>query len=341
MALLALSDPVRPGTIEEDRALRGAALHDVLLSDGEYRDALRTGLRFRRPPPAGVAGGFAPRRRSVSSLEAFVQCPFLHFARQELRLSASPSALELDARLLGEIAHEVLAVVFRPAVTGGEIGDPGPVYDTVFAARTAGIAPGLSDRVARERQRAALTGFVDRERERLRGPVPRPALLEWEFEDLVVVGPDGRRVGLRGRVDRVDEGPIGAIIVDYKWSRRGFERVRPEDLEAGAHLQLPIYLLALREIGGRDPRGAFLVTLPAGEWSGLGTSFGPEGTIRELDGEGLAGLLSRTKDLVLAIDGRIRAGEIEVRPRDTEHCRRCGFRDVCRVEPWRLDRGEP
>jgi ATP-dependent helicase/nuclease subunit B len=339
MSLLALADPFRPDTPGEEGALQGAALHGILRPDEEYRRALRIGLRFRRPPAAVLSGGLPAGERSVSSLEAFVQCPFLHFARYALRLAPPPAAAGLDSRLLGEIAHEVLASVFRPVVEGGEVGEPGPAYDAIFAARTAGLVPGLGDRVAHERQRAALAAFVERERERLRSAGSRPVLVEWGFQGLVVQGPEGRRVRLRGRIDRVDDGPGGAIVVDYKWSSRGFERVRPEDLEEGAHLQLPVYLLALREIGGREPRGAFLVTLPAGEWSGLGAVAGPDRTVREFHEEGLPGLLARTEELVLDLDGRIRAGEIAVRPRDTDHCRRCDFRDVCRVEPWLLAPG--
>jgi hypothetical protein len=64
--------------------------------------------------------------------------------------------------------------------------------------------------------------------------------------------PGGRSLRLAGRIDRVDQGPRGLVVTDYKTSRRsrlGVSDDRPLG-KAADRLQLPIYGLAARQLVG-------------------------------------------------------------------------------------------
>ena len=54
----------------------------------------------------------------------------------------------------------------------------------------------------------------------------------------------------------------------------------------------------------------------------------------DLDAGGLDDLLDRTSALIASYDARIRAGEIDIRPREPKVCDRCDFGDLCRYEAW-------
>jgi ATP-dependent helicase/nuclease subunit B len=105
-----------------------------------------------------------------------------------------------------------------------------------------------------------------------------PALVEWEFggEDLRApaweIGLEGgRKLALRGRIDRVDLYRDGenalAVVLDYK---SGGKRLDAVLVENGVQLQLPAYLNALRQLkdagelfGAKKliPAGVFYVNL--------------------------------------------------------------------------------
>ncbi len=345
-ALLGLARAYRPGTEEETRARRAAALHDLLVGgeepDAAYREAARKGIRFLGPPPATLRGPLtggaplpAPRRHSPSALEDFVQCPFLHFAKRILRLGpARPD--EAARRVLGEIAHEALRLAFTEVAEGRP--PPGPEAAGELLGRAlAGIplpAPlGLrGDRALRE-LKASLARVLERERARLGGSAFRPARLEAPFG----IEEDGIRI--EGRIDRVDTSPAGkGLVIDYKYSRRGFDGKRLREIEEGGHLQLPIYLLALERSFGLKPAGAWLYPLlgPGPGGFVLPGEESPAGGAESLGEEELSGLLDRTLERIRELDRRIGSGDIAVAPRDPSRCSRCDFADLCRVEVWRL-----
>jgi ATP-dependent helicase/DNAse subunit B len=210
----------------------------------------------------------------------------------------------------------------------------------VFAARAPNVAEGLTTGRTRVEMGRALRTLVVREGRRLSGGPWRPAYLEASFgtgaEELTVPGEGGEPVRLVGRVDRIDtDGAGGGILIDYKYSRKGFTPDRRRAVADGAHLQLPIYLLALRDAFGLDPRGAWLYPVRDPETSGYAVAGGPAPDRPvALDDAGLEELLERTVGFIADYDARIRAGEIDIRPRDTRLCAWCDFADLCRFEAW-------
>lgn len=356
-ALLGLATPCfergGKGTAAEAASGTAAALADRLLESGDavFARAAARGARFRGSRRAVLSDPSIVRagRYSATALEDFAACPFRHFAARTLRLSPAPAAAGLDGRLLGNIAHEVLHRLFAPAAAGGDLPDPSLVaglVDEEFTAQAASIPIGLAEGRARDVMVRALEETVARERARLAAGPWRPTRLEDGFGGgdaaLTVPGPDGEPIVLRGRVDRVDEdGRGGAVVIDYKYSRKGFTPAKQKDAEEGAHLQLPVYLLALRDAYGVKPRGAWLYPILSQKTGGYSIEGGPvaaEGV--GLDADGLDELLERTVETVVAYDARIRAGEIDVRPRDPSVCEWCDFADLCRYESWMAEDGE-
>jgi ATP-dependent helicase/nuclease subunit B len=251
-----------------------------LLRGGAYRNdpAPLGNYRHADAQPSDVIW-----RASPSEVEAYLQCPFQHFARFALRLDPArgPQPLRWD---LGVEAHKLLADVTRRAIR-----------------EPAGVTQ-LSDDRWQELLADAVRQWHDQQPPDLaqRRPdfVSLSALLPALLRDLVLVhaarwrrgrfaplaceqefdprgGPDvwpaaelhlpgGQRVHLHGRLDRIDQTLAGdprlLLVYDYKSTA---EPVRGEFL-IGKRLQLFIYLLAARHApadAAALPAGVFLAPL--------------------------------------------------------------------------------
>lgn len=96
------------------------------------------------------------------------------------------------------------------------------------------------------------------------GPAPdRPDTVSGAIELATPAG----RLRLMGSVDRVDEGPEGLEIIDYKTGRTK----TPGDVRDGKAFQLPTYLAAISQLVGTPPIGMKYFRVPA------------EGAIEEVD----------------------------------------------------------
>ena len=191
-----------------------------------------------------------------------------------------------------------------------------------------------------------LSQFVEHEKELFmkRGFVP--AYFELKFGGpkrkglgyLKIKDPGGD-ILIEGQIDRVDveKNKGQALVIDYKRSKREFN-VRAK-LKKGLEFQLPIYLLAVRQLLGLEVVGAELRILRG--------AFKQEGLYREsaasllglhphmkvYDDLEFEGIFSRTEALVRQNLERLRRSDISVRSRS---CEFCSFSSVCRFEPWRL-----
>jgi hypothetical protein len=251
--------------IERHGAERGARLGAF---DGVVGEELgRSWLAGRRRDDGAVA-------LSPSALEAYAQCSFHFFHREVLRLRMEPAPerrLDLEQREVGLLYHHLLRALFERLQQegllplGGERLERatrlvGPTLDALLARRPrlAGEGPQplwLARRRRLESDVAALLAAQARERA---GWTPRShelVLGEGGEEPRVQIGAGA--LAVRGRLDRVDAGPPGLRIVDYKTGRLK----RPlygdaGDVQGGRRLQLALYRLALREHEGGAAGGA-------------------------------------------------------------------------------------
>ncbi|MGD2108570.1 MAG: PD-(D/E)XK nuclease family protein [Phycisphaerae bacterium] len=230
-------------------------------------------------------------RTSISELESFAACPFQHFARYVLRLQERAQS-ELQPVDVGQVHHAILEEFVRALATRGQGFEQ--VGERELTARLEESCTQVATRLPPEgcssdarsayllrRSAARLARMVRAQRRRAAAGSSRPRAVELPFgfdepdslPALELNTPSGRRVHLRGYIDRVDLAELGdellGIVVDYK--RTGEKRLDLSSAYHGISLQLLAYLLALAEVGetlaGRPirPIGALFV--------GLGTQY--------------------------------------------------------------------
>jgi len=234
-------------------------LWDGLLG-AEGRAAL-AGLETRRP----FAAETHPTR-----LERYIDCPFAFLLRDVLSLEAPDEpgdGLEMDPAEYGTLAHEILqltyeAVIERDLPCDGALAALDSAWTTACAAAESRGVTGaaLAWEVRRRVLRDDLRETVRRDPV-FRSGEGRPVAVEWCFGEaygrpVVLELSGGRRIRFAGRLDRVDETPSGARVVDYKTGRGGTEHRRLRD---GLGVQLPVYQRAVRQCG--DQRYAEITCL--------------------------------------------------------------------------------
>jgi ATP-dependent helicase/DNAse subunit B len=121
-------------------------------------------------------------------------------------------------------------------------------------------------------------------------------------------------VEISGRIDRIDVTPDGgAYVIDYKYS--GAQNTK--NLATNENLLQPqLYLLALERFFKLRPVGMSYWGLKGGIQRTPLVVFDPASTI----------------DTSLRVAAEVRAGRVEPHPADTDKCRFCDYRDVCRFD---------
>ncbi len=304
-------------------------------------------VRLHETPPvwAPAPGWLRPESRdglhrchqqfSPSSLERYIQCPFQFFAAHTLGLKGPPPAPEerIDDLLRGLIIHRTIALW---AAAGS--GDIGPVFDRVFleTCARAGIRLNFHAEALEIQLRADLERFARFERERRpSGLAPGPP--EHEITYTVEHEGAGGPFRITGRIDRYDVSAANAaVVVDYKYSTAQRLRALCREQEQGWRVQAPLYLLGLERERGLRPAGMVLYGLreePSREgWYARGLL--PEDhDLAALDPQEFRAMLDAAETRAGEIVRDIRAGCVEVKPRDSGFCREyCRYWATCRVD---------
>jgi ATP-dependent helicase/DNAse subunit B len=293
---------------------------------------------------AGLAALDAGEPLSAGALEAFLSCPVKWLVDRLL----DPEPLEPDPEFLarGQVAHDVLAGVLEALrsatgsarVTAATLPEARRLLaEAIGRARLPGDAARAT--AALRRLQAQLERWLDHEA--ACGGTLEPELLEWTFgfaendEEGGGVPPlelgDGA-VRLRGRVDRVETGPAGAVVRDYKTGR--FDAARSgAGWAASGDLQVALYLLAVRRLLGLNPLGALYQPLKGDlRARGLVTDAAVAGACHDDDVvvvERLTEALEEAEATAVRVAAELRAGRITPRPSSCSR-RGCLHPDVCR-----------
>ena len=306
-----------------ERNLRSSYLEDLGLEE-EATWPVRPEARNlpTRPMPAAIrAPGLLTvvrektARISASGLESYLQCPFQYFGGRILRLEARPLRPEqrLDFRKQGELVHEVLAEWCA------EPQEIGPLFDRVFAEYREQLR--IPDGYQTERLRQAMRR--DLERFAADSTWPR-AQFRSRVEEKFDFALD-ESLAITGRIDRIDTADDGrSYVIDYKYSAP--QRVKDRQKNSD-QFQAPLYIMAAEKAFGVKPAGMFFVSLKNKvEYAGWSSE-------RFLDADPIAeDWLRDTAERTRALVEQMRAGRIAPEPADTENCRFCDSRDVCRIE---------
>jgi hypothetical protein len=230
----------------------------------------------RSPVPGAWDGLLGPDARAAlaathpfdaemhpTRLERFISCPFSFLLRDlyELQAPEEPGdSLEMDPLEFGTLAHAILQRAYEE-VMARDLG-----RDEAQAAVVEAWRECCREAESRGVTGAALSWEVRRELlledllETVRldpvfsSPDSRPIGVEWRFGEaaerpVLLTLDDGRAVRFAGRLDRVDETPSGARVIDYKSGGGGTERSR---IKERLSVQLPVYRLALRQATRSD-----------------------------------------------------------------------------------------
>lgn len=318
----------------------------------------------------------------VSRLREFADCPYLGFARRLLALKPRPLAAVTPLET-GTLAHAALDRFFREAA---------PEDTAAIAGRLRQVFRQLEHldeyRAFRvdeaslyrwESTRRNLERFLRVEAHRVLHGAYAPAARETAFgplwgNALELPLPEGGRLVLVGRIDRLDLGEAGpdrprAVVIDYK---RSEQKGLPRTLREGLDLQLAAYLLVVRDVLGYEPAGGLylpvlIAPLPAEKLddnpvnplgvrghglvlreevqridggSGLVPGLGPRKSQQVIESSGeLDELLEVGRGYLAGYADGMRRGVIRPEPLDARGrdlpCERCDYGPLCRFRPGR------
>jgi ATP-dependent helicase/nuclease subunit B len=359
-ALSQLTWPLEAAPTERERlralaelSTRDAAAADAVARANEWerkleraRSAFERRTRLRHPYVLEQLAGRTTF--PVTELERFADCSAAWFV--ERFLDPRDIDAEVDAKLRGSVAHTTLHRFFAglPKEVGTERVEAERVEDAVrwlhqcLDGALEGLRQEMTDlqrRELRQSLRRDLEAVVRAEAESDLPLVPR------RFE--VGFGNDraaqplqrglelGEGITLSGKIDRIDVDPLSArgIVHDYKSGKTGHSAA---EIEKELRLQIPLYMLVLRDLVGIEPLGGVYRPL-AGERKARGllrTGEGLEGSFAKndyRDPEAFWAQVESARGTALALANRIQAGDVRHDPRHDECPPWCDLWKICRI----------
>ena len=360
--LSALTWPLDEAPTERERLRALAALsaadapaaEALALANGWERRFRRARGAFERPTaltsPAVLAELAARTTFNVTELEAFASCSSIWLV--ERLVSPRSIDAEVDAKLRGSIAHTTLHRFYAglPKELGTDRVDAARVEDALrflracFEDALAGVRQELSDLERRElegRLWRDLERFVRDEGETDLPLVPRRFEVGFGTERSSPELQRGLDLGgfaLSGKIDRIDVDPMSArgIVWDYKSGKTAFSAAK---IDSELRLQIPLYMLVLRDLVGIEPLGGLYRAL-AGEGSARGLlrasarDDGIPGFARNdyRDEDEFWAQIERAVEHARGFAGRMRSGDVRHDPLGDGPCHSwCELAPMCRV----------
>jgi hypothetical protein len=286
----------------------------------------------------------------VTELETFADCSSIWFVDRFV----GPRSIdaEVDPRLRGQVAHQALYRFFSglPRRFGGERVPPDRVDEALELLREclddaiAGhVRLELTDLQRRELEQGLWRDLEALVVEEARGDLPLvPRRFEVSFgtersAPELQRGLDLDGFALSGKIDRIDLDPFAArgIVWDYKSGAKAHSAAQ---IEKELRLQIPLYMLVLRDLVGVEPLGGLYRPL-AGDRK-------PRGLLREeAKDDGLPGFsrydyaseerfweqIDTAKVAARGLVERIRSGDVDHDPRGGSCPAWCELGPMCRV----------
>jgi ATP-dependent helicase/DNAse subunit B len=289
----------------------------------------------RRPveiaPPHPIQDGhlrvrLAEQHKSLSptSVESFIQCPFLFFGRKTLRRKLRPRKPRdrLDVLVQGSILHSALAQWAKTPLLGSSV----LLHEFETEAKLLGIPPGYRTEAVKLELLRHFEAFL-RNTE-----VPLPSRVR--TEEKVRFALHGG-LTISGRIDRIDIDAQGnALVIDYKYSASERIQDKVEAAEEGDMVQAGLYWLAAEKALGLKPIGMLYCGLRKKvSWNGWHLNYpGLQAVGEARTPEAMRDLIAVAEQRTISSHEEILSGRIEAKPKDDDFCRLCDYRDVCRIE---------
>jgi ATP-dependent helicase/nuclease subunit B len=360
-ALSALTWPVEQAPTERERLRAVAALvpserdaaRSLAQANGWERRLERALGAFDRPTrlthPLVLEELGARMSFGVTELESFADCSSIWFVDRVV----GPRTIDqqVDARLRGQVAHSALHKFFAglPKRLGVEKLGPEQLDEALeflrgcLAEAMAGVRMELTDLQRRELEQGLLRdleAFVRDEATSELELVPRRFEVSFGSERSAPElqrGLDLETFTLSGKIDRIDLDPFSArgIVQDYKSGKTAHSAAQ---IESELKLQIPLYMLVLRDLVGVEPLGGIYRAL-SGKRDARGLlraeakEDGIPGFSRNdyLDEDAFWGQVDRAGELARAFVARIRAGDVRHDPKGGDCPPWCEHWRICRV----------
>jgi len=360
--LSSLTGPLERAPTERERlrALAAVAAQEretaaaIARANGWERKLDRARAAFERPTelrhPAVLEELRSKQTFGVTELEVFADCSSIWLIDRLV----GPRTIDpqVDARLRGTIAHQALYKFFSglPKRLGADRVEPERLEEALAflgeclqEALEGGLWLELTDLERSELEqglRRDLEHFVRAEAESGLSLVPRRFEVLFGSERSAPELQSGLDLGgfaLSGKIDRIDVDPFSArgIVQDYKSGKTAFSAAK---IESELKLQIPLYMLVLRDLVGIEPLGGLYRAL-AGERPARGLlrkeakADLPGFSSKDyLDEEEFWGQVETARERGAALVGRIREGDIAHDPKGGFPCPSwCELWPMCRV----------
>ena len=360
--LSALTWPLEEAPTERER-LR--ALAELAAHDGDTARALARANGWERRLERALAAFHRPTRIThplvleqlgsrtsfgVTELERFADCSSAWFV--ERFLDPKTIDAEPDAKQRGSVAHNALYRFFTrvPAELGVEKLEPQHVEAATSLMRecldesVARVRMDLTEMQERELDQTLwrdLSALVEEECESSSPLVPRRFEVSFGSERAAPELQRGLELGggltLSGKIDRIDVDPFGArgVVQDYKSGKSAYSA---RQIESELRLQIPLYMLVLRDLVGLEPLGGLYRPL-AGARKPRGLVRGSEeetlpGYVSHdyLDEDAFWGVVETARGTATALAERLREGDVRHDPLGGECPAWCDLWTVCRIE---------
>jgi RecB family exonuclease len=328
----------------------------IALANGWERRFARAFDAFRRPTrltdPAVLESLASRTMFGVTELEAFAGCSSIWFV--ERMLDPKSMDAEVDPRMRGSIAHQTLFKFFSglPKRLGCEQVSPEQLDDALAflgECLTEAIVGGAENRLElTDLQRSELRQTLWRDLEALVRAeaeselplVPRKFEVSFGSERSAPElqrGLDLETFRLSGKIDRVDLDPFSArgIVWDYKSGKKAHTAA---EIERELRLQIPLYMLVLRDLVGVEPLGGLYRPL-SGDRKARGLlrasarADGVPGYSAHdyVDEEDFWGKVDKAQEVARRMVARIREGDVRHDPREGSCPSWCKLGSMCRV----------
>jgi len=359
--LSALTWPVEQAPTDRERLRALASLvpvdeqaaHALAQANGWERQLNRALRAFERPTrlthPLVLEELRKKTNFGVTELETFADCSSIWFVDRLI----GPRTIDqvVDPRLRGQVAHSALHKFFAgvPKRLGVEKLGPDQLDDALDFMREclgeamAGVRMELTDLQRRELEQGLLRdleAFLRDEAASELQLVPRRFEVSFGSERSPQELQRGLDLGtftLSGKIDRIDLDPFSArgIVQDYKSGKTAHSAVQ---IESELKLQIPLYMLVLRDLVGVEPLGGIYRAL-SGKRDARGLlraeakEDGVPGFSRNdyLDEEAFWGQVDRAQELARGFVERIRTGDVQHDPKGGDCPPWCELWRMCRI----------
>lgn len=202
-------------------------------------------------------------RTSVSQIETFNKCPYIHYVRYGLKLSDNQNT-KIKPNNIGNIIHEVLSRIV-PVIVKGTVDDD-KIKEEAQSLLDEVLKKDEFKEMVENNENIYIIKALRRELGRIINAVIReirlsnfvPTEYEYKFDKTLVIN----GINVKGFIDRIDTKDDGFIIIDYKTGNNQFSNYN--DVYSGKKLQLLVYAKAYEKISGKKTKGVFYMPISNG-----------------------------------------------------------------------------